>query len=126
MTTLPHPLTQKHHTLTVKINRLRSQQMVIQNKLLLQSKADRRARTRTLIQIGSLVNMIGLTEMCDIQEGEDLQLDLTAHDKAATLLGILVTLVEQLPPTLSSEEAQAFRQKGIDTFKFYTAKKERN
>jgi hypothetical protein len=68
MTTPLHTLTVKHNTLTTKMNRLRSQKMVIQNKLLLQSKATRKARTRTLIQVGSLVNMLGLLERCQIQD----------------------------------------------------------
>jgi len=126
MTTVIHHLTQEHNSLKVRINRLRSQKMMIQNKLILQSKAERKARTRTLIQLGALVNMTGLTEMCDIVAGEDLQLDLTAQDKAATLLGILVTLVEQMPPALSLEQKQIFKQKGIQSFKFYQAKKGEN
>jgi hypothetical protein len=122
ITTPPHPLTHKHNTLTTRMNRLRSQKMVIQNKLLLKSKAERKARTRTLIQVGSLVNMLGLLEMCNIQEGDDLQLDLTNHDKAATLLGMLVTLAQRLPTNLTAEQERSFKQKGINAFKFHYAK----
>jgi hypothetical protein len=112
-------LTVKHNSLKVKMNRLRSQKVALQNKLDWHSKSERKARTRTLIQIGSLVNMIGLTELCHIVEGEDLQLDRAAQDKAATLLGMLTTLIEQNPSALSAEQEQMFRQKGIRVFKMY-------
>jgi hypothetical protein len=121
-----HPQSKKLHALKVELNRLRSHQAVIQRRIKKQSKAERRARTRTLIQLGGLVNMIGLTEICAIVEGEDLQLDLIAQDKAATLLGRLVTLTEQLPPAPSIAELASFKQKGIRTFKQYEAKKYRS
>jgi len=125
-----HPQSQKLRSLKAELNRLRTSQILLERKLNQQQKSERRARTRTLIQIGSLVNMIGLTELCHIVEGEDLQLDPIAHDKAATLLGMLVTLLEQMPPTLSSEQEHAFKQKGIRAFKMYSyqtiAKRNRN
>ena len=115
-----HPTSQTLHSLKTELNRLRTQQVVLERKVSKQQKSERRARTRTLIQLGGLVNMIGLTEMCGIVEGEDLQLDIPAQDKAATLLGMLVTLIEQLPPTLSDEQEKTFKQKGIRALKMYS------
>lgn len=114
-----HPTSQTLRSLKAELNRLRIQQVVLEGKVNKQQKSERRARTRTLIQLGGLVNMIGLTDLCGITEGEDLQLDLSAQDKAATLLGMLVTLIEQLPPTLSNEQEKTFKQKGIRALKMH-------
>jgi hypothetical protein len=118
-----HPQSKKLSSLKIELNRLRTSQVVVQRKISHQEKSERRARTRTLIQLGGLVNMIGLTEMCGIVEGDDLQLDIPAQDKAATLLGMLVTLIEQLPPTLSFAELESFKRKGIRVMKQHGAKK---
>lgn len=115
-----HPISQTLRSLKVELNRLKTQQIVLERKVSKQQKSERRARTRTLIQLGGLVSMIGLTDMCGIVEGEDLQLDMSAQDKAATLLGMLVTLIEQLPPTLSDEQEKTFKQKGIRALKMYS------
>ena len=56
-----------------------------------QNNTQRRARTRTLIQMGGLLNMVGLPQLCGIAEGDDLQLDLDNQDKAATLLVYLIS-----------------------------------
>ncbi len=117
--TLYHPQSLKRLSLQVEINRLRTQQVVLEQKIKAQTKSARRARTRTLIQLGGLLNMIGLTDLCGIVEGEDLQLNMPAQNKAALLLGMLVTLIEQLPPTLSNEQENTFKQKGIRTIKMY-------
>ena len=53
--------------------------------------------------------MIGLSELCGIHEGDDLQPDSEAMDKAAILLGMLVALKEELPPTLTQEELNRFK-----------------
>ena len=121
-----HPQSQKIKNITTELNRLRTQQVVIERKLSQQTKSERRARTRTLIQMGGLISMIGLADICDITEGDDLQLDIVSRDKAATLLGMLVTLIEQLPPALSSLDLETFKQKGINMLKRYEAKKYRN
>jgi hypothetical protein len=121
-----HPQSQKIKNITTELNRLRTQQVVIERKLSQQTKSERRARTRTLIQMGGLISMIGLADICDITEGDDLQLDIVSRDKAATLLGMLVTLIEQLPPALSSLDLETFKQKGINMLKRHEAKKYRN
>ena len=49
----------------------------------------RKARTRTMIQLGGLVDKAGLTSMFEIEPGDDLQSDIHELDKAAALLGFL-------------------------------------
>ena len=120
------PSLHKLKSIATELNRLRTQQVVLERKVAQQSKSERRARTRTLIQMGSLINMRGLADLCGITEGDDLQLDMESRDKAAILLGMLGTLVEQLPPALSSSEIEAFKQKGIRIFKQHETKKYRD
>ena len=48
--------------------------------------------------------MIGLTDMCGIVEGEDLQLDMSAQDKVATPLRNASYFNRTVAPTLSDEQ----------------------
>lgn len=114
-----HPQSKKLNSLKAELNRLRTSQVLLERKVNQQQKSERRARTRTLIQLGGLLSRVGLTEICKINEGEDLQLDPIAQDKAATLLGMLVSMIEQLPPTLSDSQAEAYKRKGIRAFKMF-------
>lgn len=77
--------------------------------------SDRKARTRTLIQLGSLVSMSGLTSLLHIKEGEDLQYDIEAKDKAAMLLGAISEIIES--DLLSSVIQQRWLDKGIRLLK---------
>ena len=86
---------------------------------------NRKAKTRQLIQIGGLVNMINLPSICGINEGDDLQLNLENSDKAAVLLGMLAHLEDSLPPTLSDQVISQFKQIGIRVIKKHTAQKMR-
>ena len=106
-----------------KINRLQSQKTALENKLKLKVSSDRKARTRTLIQIGGLVNMLSLPNICGINDGDDLQLDLESSDKAAILLGMLAHLEDSLPPTLSDQVMAQFKQLGIRVIKKHAAQK---
>ena len=57
----------------------------------LQSSNNRKARTRTLIQIGGLFQKASLLPLFDIELGkDDLQSDLDELEKAAALLGFLI------------------------------------
>ena len=107
----------KIDTLQVQLNRLQSKKALLQNRLKQALKSERKARTRTLIQMGGLVTMIGLSDLCDIREGEDLQLDINALDKAAVLLGILEETLSSLPSTLSEPDLERFKQIGIRRLK---------
>lgn len=55
----------------------------------------RKMRTRTLIQLGGLIEKSGMTAFFNIELGEDLQADLDQYDKAATLLGFLSETLEE-------------------------------
>ena len=86
------------------------------------SKALRRARTRTLIQAGSLLQMLGFFSICGIEEGLDLQLDLESRDKAAILLGILSDAFERLPVNPNSEQFEQWKMIGIRIMKMRRSK----
>lgn len=81
----------------------------------------RKARTRTLIQAGALVNLVGLLELCDIEEGEDLQLDITSRDKAALLLGILSDAMAHIQSNPSQTDLNKWKETGIMLLKKATA-----
>ena len=107
----------------VKINRLQSQKAALENKLKIKNNSLRKARTRTLIQMGGLINMLTLPSICGIDDGDDLQLDLENSDKAAVLLGMLAHLEDSLPPNLSEQMIGQFKQKGIRVIKNHAAQK---
>jgi len=54
--------------------------------------AVRRARTRTLIQLGGLVDKAGLTTFFNLTLGQDLQQEITLSTDVATLMGALLHL----------------------------------
>lgn len=115
---------QKHlKSLEIKKNRLNSQINLEKRKSLSTENIARKKRTRTLIQLGGLVNLSGLSEICDIQDGDDLQFDLIESDKAATLLGLLTTAVENFKNDLNESHLDHFKQKGIAILKRSSYKK---
>lgn len=79
-------------------------------------------RTRTLIQTGGLLSLAGLLERFSISLGDDLQVDSENHNKAATLLGLFVSLMEQLPHEFTSTEKDALKNKGIREMQIHEAK----
>ena len=108
------------------LNRLRSLKAQLNKKQKTYDNTDRRARTRTLIQMGGLLNMIGIPQLCGIEDGDDLQQDLENQDKAATLLGMLVHLNEKLSEktlALDSSELEGFKQRGVRLMKDHELKK---
>ena len=121
--TYPPKLASSPSRIEVKINRLQSQKAMIENKLKAASQSQRKARTRTLIQLGGLLNMLNLPNICGINPGDDLQTDFEASDKAAILLGMLVHLEDSLPPTLSDQVIDQFKQKGIRAIKNHKIQK---
>lgn len=114
-----------------KLNRLQARKAQLDNQQRVVDNTDRRARTRTLIQMGGLLNMIGLPQLCGITDGDDLQKDPLNHDKAATLLGMLVHLNEKLLESPHLFEADAgileeFKQRGVRMMKEHEIKKARH
>lgn len=70
----------------------------------------RKSRTRTLIQLGGLIEKASLLEPLNINLGDDLQKDETYFDSVAIFLGGLVELRE----TLTTDESQKklWKEKG--------------
>lgn len=56
----------------------------------------RKARTRTLIQLGGLVEKSGLLDLLDLPLGADLQRDGEVQRGAAVLLGALLQVAKDL------------------------------
>ncbi|MFN9001701.1 MAG: conjugal transfer protein TraD [Holosporales bacterium] len=106
----------------MNINRLRSQRQRLENYSAKRDLSLRRARTRTLIQLGGLLHMMGLSDYVGIQQGDDLQLDLHASNKAATLLGILLEKFQELHESPSKEELLKWQTAGISYMKTHHAK----
>ena len=106
-----------------KIERLKDERKHLSRHISDTANTDRKARTRTLIQLGGLLNITNLLELADIHLGEDLESEQENQDKAATLLGLLQHLTESLPPALSPTEQNDFKQKGIRIMKMRTYEK---
>ena len=107
--------TKKLSSIDAKLNRLKAQRAAFENGLKLETKRERIKRTRTLIQLGGLLSVVKIPQRFDITLGDDLQTDIQNHEKAATLLGLLMTVVDQLPKTFSEAELTALKKKGISS-----------
>ncbi len=103
-------ISKKYSNIEVQLNRLLSQKASIQHKLKIKNKSERKARTRTLIQLGGILSLTPLLDICDIHLDDDLQL--SYQDKADTLLGILHTLCEHLPEKLNISDLERFKHIG--------------
>lgn len=99
----------------IQINRLLSQKSALQNHIKKKENSQRKARTRTLIQLGGLLNLTPLLSICDIELGEDLQLN--SPDKSATLLGLLIHLCSNLSEQITAEELEKFKEIGVKMMK---------
>jgi hypothetical protein len=88
----------------IMLNRKTSQVSAFNYKMAKADSIDRKARTRTLIQLGrstsSLVSLSSLTSLLHIQEGYDMD----AKDKAAMLLGALSEITDIDSPSLLQNE----------------------
>lgn len=114
--------TTKLKAIDIKLNRLRAQKNMLDMREKNMNKQHRMKRTRTLIQVGGLLSVAGLLDRFSINLGEDLQMDMQQHDKAATLLGVFVSLLEQLPHEFTDTEREALKNKGIRAMKMHEAK----
>lgn len=99
----------------IKMNRLLSQKAALKNRLKKKESSQRRARTRTLIQLGGLLNLTPLLSICGIELGDDLQLE--HPDKAAMLLGMLSELSQQIPEEISPDLIEHYRNIGVRRMK---------
>lgn len=87
--------------------------------------SERKKRTRTLIQLGGLVDLSGIMDTCNITHGENLQEDAYVDGKAAILLGMLMAANESLVQQNTHDQAvqkQIFKRRGITLLKQSTAK----
>ena len=106
-----HSKTLKQYSkIEVELNRLHSQKAAIKHKLKIYDKSERRARTRTLIQLGGLLTITPLSDICKIELGDDLQIN--HQDKADTLLGILHTLCENFFEHIDESDLEHFKTLG--------------
>ena len=83
------------------------------NKLELTSHGFRRARTRSLVQLGGLISKAGLLETFGIQLGLDLQKDPDMRDPIAALYKGLLILNEQAN---SEDVHQLWALQGLQAF----------
>mgnify|MGYP003523620066 CR=1 FL=1 len=60
------------------------------------SRSIRKARTRTLIQLGGLIEKAGLLEKFSITVGSDLQKEEEIKDNVAALMGSLLEISKQV------------------------------
>ena len=102
--------TRKLSAIEINLNRLKAKRAALEHQQKTATKRERMQRTRTLIQLGGLLSVVKLTEKFDIYLGHDLQNDLDCHDKAMTLLGLFVSVMDQLPETI---DKSALKHKGI-------------
>jgi hypothetical protein len=72
----------------------------------------RRARTRTLIQLGGLLEKAGLADLFGIELGQDLQTDDEVFEEAAALVGALLELKSIVEPDSFSQQKLLWAQKG--------------
>jgi len=110
MTTSIQNISKKYSNINVQLNRLLSQKASLQHKLKLKNKAERKSHTRTLIQLGGILSLTPFLDICDIHLGDDLQIN--HQDNADILLGILSSLLDNLPDTLSHSDLTHFKNIG--------------
>ncbi len=94
----------------IALNRLRSEKCALQHRIKKQEKSERHSRTRTLIQLGGLLNLTPLLSIANIELGDDLQAE--HHEKAELLLGILQEMSNQLPDSFKDNEIEFFKHIG--------------
>jgi len=89
------------------------------------SKTQRKAETRTKIQLGGLLIKSGLADWFSIQVGSDLQLDEEEKEKATLLLGALIDMSKNL--SLQDSKKEEWRILGRSAFmEHFLAAKEKS
>lgn len=115
----PSPLPKKLKRSEQEINRL--QALIAQGhaKIKKQSRSARKARTRTLIQVGGNALKAGLLDACSIETGEDLQ-DPKFYDKAALLVGFIQDALDS--SEFTDKNIEEWRRRGEITLRYEFAK----
>ena len=73
----------------------------------------RKSRTRTLIQLGALIEIAELTNFFQIELGDDLQCDLAKQKKSAVLLGALIQLQQMLAVSNIDGQIEKWQKAGM-------------
>lgn len=68
------------------------------------SKLQRKAETRTKIQLGGLLIKSGLADLFSITVGADLQMDIEEREKATLLLGALMDIAQHISLNEANKE----------------------
>ena len=102
---------EKLSNIKIKLNRLYAEKAALRHKIEKQERGQRKARTRTLIQMGGLLELTPLPALCEIQLGDDLQGE--HQSKAALFLGTLAKYAEHLPEKISDNEKQELETLGL-------------
>ena len=83
------------------------------------SSAQRRARTRSLVQLGGLLEHAGILDVFNIQLGIDIQTDLSVKNNIAALFKSLLIINEMITShelnlnVLALQGLEAFKTKGL-------------
>ena len=88
--------------INLSIHRWKLRKYRMENRSLSSPQNQRKARTRTLIQLGGLIEKSGLLESINIDVGSDLQKDIHLQENVAILMGGLVEIKEQLKEEMIS------------------------
>lgn len=110
--------------LEMHLNRLRSEKAALEYKEKRKKEQLRKSRTRTLIQLGGLLELTELPSICGINLGDDLQDEM--RTKAALLLGILIKYTNRLPEEFSETQINEMRIIGNTILATQYLKKEVN
>jgi hypothetical protein len=102
--------------MTQEVNRLyiALQQQNILSKVA--AKSTRKARTRTLIQLGGLLDKAGITAKFNIILGEDLQSNVMQMDKASIVFGFLMEALNTIDDT--TQTRIKWKNIGTKSFKY--------
>lgn len=84
--------------LAIKINRLKASKSALEDQIKQKDYKNRKKRTRTLIQMGGLIKLSGLMELCDLHEGETYKTRYQHRNKSAILLRLLVDTANRFEP----------------------------
>lgn len=94
-------LQQKINALKLQRNRELKKQSFKENNL-------RKSRTRTLIQLGGLVQKSGIADHFNVAMGDDLQGDIEGLEKAELVLGFLIDSIQNA----SEHDSENYRNLG--------------
>lgn len=90
-----------------KLNAINNQISLYASKKRLTTNHQRKAETRTKIQLGGILIKSGITDFFSISVGSDLQLDEQEREKVMLLLGALIEMNEKLSLNQTQKEEWA-------------------